>query len=362
MSPWVAFLLTLSIIIVVHELGHFLMARAVGVKVERFSLGFGPQLLRVTRGGTEYALSLFPFGGYVKMAGEATEIEEGPKKPWEYRARSVWERFSIVLAGPLINYLTGFGLFVLIFCVGAPVLSTKIGQVLEGYPAAQAGLQSGDRILSINGKPMDTWEDVTQSIHSQTGLVGLTVEREGKPFTLTLQPQLKEVTNLIGQKVRVSMVGITPSDEVESRRYPFSQAVFKAAQRIWTLTSLTLQALWRMLTGGLSIKESVTGPIGIFYLTSSVAKQGLISLLQLIAILSTSLGLFNLLPVPVLDGGHLLFLFLERVKGRPVSIRAQDLMTRVGLGLLALLLVVVTYNDLVKFKIADRLLSFLAGD
>ncbi len=360
MNSWLAFLITLSVIIFVHELGHFLMARIIGVKVERFSLGFGPRLLRVKPRETEYCLSLFPFGGYVKMAGESAEI--APSKPYEYRARTVWERFSIVFAGPFINYLVGFGLFVLIFWVGAPVLSTRVGQVLEGYPAASAGVKPGDRILAVNGKSVNGWEEMTQQIHSQTQSVRLTVERAGSSFTLSLRPKVNETTNLLGARVRIGMVGITPSDEIQSRRYPLPQAVFKAGQRVWSLTHLTLQALWRIVTGGLSVKESMTGPIGIFYITSAVAEQGLISLLQLIAVLSTSLGLFNLLPIPVLDGGHLLFLVVERFKGKPISSRVQEVMTQVGLGLLVLLLLVVTYNDFEKFQIAKRFLPFLGKD
>ncbi len=352
---WLAVVVTFSIIILVHELGHFLVARRVGVRVERFSLGFGPRLLKVRRGETEYVLSLFPIGGYVKMAGEESD-EGAPKRPWEYRARSVWERMGIVAAGPLVNYAVGFALFALIFLVGAPILTPKVGGILEGYPAASSELKVGDRILSVNNTRVETWEEMTRTIQRQVGTVALTVDRAGSVLSVTIQPSVREVTNLVGSKVRVGMIGITPSDEVQVRRYPLPQALVKAGERVWMLTSVTLQALWRMATGGLSIKDSVTGPIGIFVITSSVAEQGLISLLQLVALLSTSLGLFNLLPLPVLDGGHLAFLLVERLKGTPVSFRAQEMMTRVGLGLLVLLLVVVTVNDLARFRIADRLL------
>ena len=358
---WLAVVATFSAIILVHELGHFLMARWVGVKVERFSLGFGPRLFKVTRGETEYVLSLFPIGGYVKMAGEEND-ERAPKRPWEYRARSVAERMTIVAAGPVVNYFVGFTLFALIFLVGAPILTTKVGKILEGYPAASSELKVGDRILNVNDRRVETWEEMTRAIQSQSGAVNLTVDREGSILTVTVRPSVKEVTNLLGAKVRIGMIGITPSEEFQVKRYPLPKAVVKAGERVWMLTSLTLQALFRMATGGLSIKDSVTGPIGIFYITSSVAEQGLISLLQLVAILSTSLGLFNLLPLPVLDGGHLAFLLVERLKGTPVSPRAQEMMTRVGVGLLVLLLVVVTVNDLARFRIADRLLPFLGKE
>lgn len=356
MNPWLAFLLTLSLIILVHEWGHFIVARRIGVKVERFSFGFGPRLLGIVRGGTDYCVCLFPFGGYVKMAGESLESAlEEPKKPWEYRARSVGERMRIVLAGPLINYGLGFILFFFIFLVGAPVLTTQVGQVMEGYPAFEAGLKAADRILAINGRSMENWEEVTQAIHAERKRVDLDLERGGERLRLSVVPKVEEVNNLLGVKIRVGLIGITPSNEVVVHRYPVPQAFFKAAQRVWTLTDLTLRAFLRILTGGLSLKETVTGPIGIFHITSAVAEQGFISLLQFIAVLSTSLGLFNLLPIPVLDGGHLAFLLIERLRSKPVSLKVQETMTRIGLGLLLLLLVVVTYNDLEKFRFAERI-------
>jgi regulator of sigma E protease len=354
MLGWIAFLATLSTIVLLHEWGHFVMARRVGVRVERFSLGFGPKILGITRGGTEYALCLFPLGGYVKMAGES--MDQGPAlHPWEYRARTVGERVSIVLAGPLINYALGFLLFFAIYLIGAPILSTRIGQVIQDYPAARSGLREGDRILAINGKPMEGWEEVTRAIHGGRAPLVLTIERDGATLTQAVEPRLQEATNVLGVKTRIGMIGIVPSEEVITRRYPLPRALVKAADRVWSLTWLTLQALWRIGTGGLSLKESVTGPIGIFYITSSAAALGFLSLLQLTAVLSTSIGFFNLLPMPVLDGGHLAFLLIEKARGKPVSTRAQEGMTQVGFGLLLLLLLVVTYNDVVKFKLVERI-------
>lgn len=358
MNSWLAFLITLSLIILVHEWGHFICARIIGVKVDRFSFGFGPLLLRWTRGGTEYALSLLPFGGYVKLAGESEDgPSAAPANPWEYRGRSVTERGAIVLAGPLINYGLGFSLFFLVFMTGAPVFTSRVGHVLKGYPAAEAGLLEGDRILAVNGKPVDVWEQMTLAIQSQPDAVTLMVERAGKVFPQEVRPRVMERTNLFGRKIRTGMVGITPSDEVRIQRYPPLRAFLKAGCQVWFLTRATLQSLWAIVTGGLSLKESFTGPIGIFYITSSAAEQGIAPLLQLIAVLSASIGLFNLLPIPVLDGGHLLFLLLEKLRGRAVSLRIQEAMTRVGLGLLLLLLAVVTYNDLLRFNISGRIMG-----
>ncbi len=362
MNSWLAFLITLSLIILVHEWGHFICARLIGVKVERFSFGFGPLLLRWTRGGTEYVLSLLPFGGYVKLAGESEEGRAAdPAKPWEYRARSVAERGLIVLAGPLINYALGFLLFFFVFMAGSPVFTPRVGNVLKGYPAAEAGLKPGDRILAVDGRPVDAWEQMTLAIQARTDPVTLTVEREGKTFPQVVRPKVIERTNLFGTRTRTGMVGITPSDEVRIQRYSPPRAFLKAGAQVWFLTHETLKSLWAIATGGLSMKESFTGPIGIFYITSAVAEQGITPLLQLIAVLSTSIGLFNLLPVPVLDGGHLLFLAVEKLRGRAVSMLTQERMTRVGLGLLLLLLAVVTYNDLLRFNIGGKLMGLFGG-
>ena len=356
MISGLAFVVTLSLIILVHEWGHFVVARRIGVKVERFSFGFGPRLMTWTRAGTEYALSLLPFGGYVKLAGESAEAS-GPVRSWEYRGRSIGERMAIVLAGPFINYLLGFLLFAVVFTVGSPVFTTKVGRVLEGYPAAQAGIQPGDRILAVNGSPVDNWEEMTRQIQNQVESVTLRLDRGGQISSVVLNPKVREQRGFLNRK-RTGIVGITPSNEVRIQRYPLPQAVVRAWHQIWFLTGMTLQSLWNILTGRLSFKESFTGPIGIFHITSVVAQQGITPLLHLIAVLSTSIGLFNLLPIPVLDGGHVAFLAVERLHGKPVSLNSQERMTRVGLGVLLLLLAVVTYNDLLRFDIGGKLMAW----
>lgn len=361
MTGWLAFLVTLSLIILVHEWGHFAVARRIGVKVERFSFGFGPRLVGVVRGGTDYCVCLFPLGGYVKLAGETAEGSALiPPQPWEYRGRSVGQRALIVLAGPLVNYALGFLLFLLVFLIGAPVYTARVGKVLEGYPAAAAGLRPGDRVLAVDGVAVETWEEMTALLRAKTGPITLALERQGQRLDLGLTPRLSERKNLFGGTVRVALIGITPFGEVQTQRYPLGAAVWMSVQRIGFLTGVTLQALWRIATGGLSPTESITGPIGIFYLTASVAAEGWAPLFQLIAVLSTSIGLFNLLPLPVLDGGHLVFLGLERMRGRPVPARAQEVFYRLGLVFLLMVLVVVTYNDLIRFEVADRFLDLIS--
>ncbi len=357
MAPWMAFVLTLSLIILVHEWGHFFMARRIGVKVERFSFGFGPQLARFKRGGTEYCVCLLPFGGYVKLAGEAAEGSPTAAKRWEYRGRSVWERIAIVLAGPVINYVLGFVLFFLVFLVGAPVVTTEVGRLLEGFPAEQAGLQVGDKILSVNGSQVTSWEEMARRIRAQEDLVTLSILREGEEMIQVLKPRLTERKNLFGATVHTAQIGIVPAGEIQTQRYPPGEALLMSGRRVWFITHITLQVLWQIATGGISIKE-VTGPVGIFHITAAVAPEGLLPLLHLIAFLSVSIGLFNLLPIPVLDGGHIFFLLIEKIRGREVSIRVQENFVRVGLALLLLLVLVVTYNDLIRFNVFERIMKF----
>ncbi len=355
MISWLAFIFTLGAIVMIHEWGHFIVARLVGVKVERFSFGFGPVIWKKQGVQTEYVLSLLPLGGYVKLAGETDDEKRSPAKPWEYRSRPIGDKAAIILAGPLINYLLGFTLFFTVFVLGTGSLTPRVGRLMQGYPAAAAGLQVGDRITAVNGRPVQTWEEMTRAVQNSPDGVSLAIDRAGARFEKIIQPKISEQPPLFGKSKRIGMIGVVPSGEVIIRRYSVGRAFVKAGQQVWLLTISTIFSLWNIATGAMPLKESFTGPIGIFQITASVAQQGMVPLLQLIAILSTSIGFFNLLPVPVLDGGHLLFLAVEKLRGRPVSERAQENCVKVGMGLLLALLVVVTYNDLARMGAIGRL-------
>ncbi|OGX40672.1 MAG: RIP metalloprotease RseP [Omnitrophica WOR_2 bacterium RIFCSPHIGHO2_02_FULL_68_15] len=347
MTPLIL-LIALSILIIVHEAGHFVVARRCGVRVERFSIGFGPVLLRWRRGETDYAISAFPLGGYVKMAGEQGDGRTGAR--WEYGSQPVWRRAGIVLAGPLVNYATGILLFTFLFWAGSPTLMPTIGGVLEGYPAAAAGLRPGDRIVAVAGAPVESWEQVTARIRRQTSgaPVVLLIQREGAEQAITVTPTVRTGT-------RTAVVGLTPSDEVRIVRAPLPEAAVRGVGRAWDLTVMTGVSLWQMVTGALPLKESLTGPVGIFYITSSAAALGWRYLVQLFAVLSVSLAIFNLLPLPVLDGGHLAFLLIERIRRRPVSLKIQEVATQAGMVFLIGMLLVVTYHDLSRFQLVSRL-------
>ena len=355
------FAIVLSVLIIVHEWGHFYMAKRLGIRVERFSVGFGPKVFGVKKGETEYQLSLFPVGGYVKLAGESRE-EPLKGERWEYLSRSVGERFSVVFAGPFLNYLLAFFVFSAVFIIGNPQMTSRIGKVLEGYPAYETGLQEGDRILSIDGKEIHYWEEVLETVHRASDRpMRIVVERKEKEMTFALRPRQVEEKDLLGEKKKFSLIGISPSEEVVSVKYPVPQAFLMAAKQEWHVTALTLLALSRMVTGHLALKESLTGPIGIFMITDQAVRLGLAYLLQIVALLSTSLAIFNVLPIPVLDGGHLFFLVLERLKGKPVSERIQDVSRQVGTALLIALMLVVFYNDFSRFKVFEKISRFFGG-
>ena len=348
----ILFLLVLSVLVIIHEFGHFIAARKMGVKVEKFSFGFGPKLLGIKRGETEYIISLVLLGGYVKMAGDEPASAVG--RPWEFLSKSVGQRFGIIFSGPLLNYLLGFVLFWFVFFAGSPVATSKVGSVLKGYPAETSKILAGDRIIAVDGKTTKYWEELTDIIHNKKeGDLTLKVERSTpsgvRTLEMKLMPQRKEITDIFGKKRAISLIGIAPSDEIVSVRYGFFQSFFKASEQIYRLTTVTCQSLFFMITGKLSVKESVTGPIGIYMITTKAAQLGIVYLLQLVAILSASLAIFNLLPVPVLDGGHILFLLIEKIRGKPLSEKFQGIAMQVGLALLIALMLFASYGDLFKF-------------
>lgn len=352
-----AITITFATIIFVHELGHFLVARWLGVRVEVFSLGFGPRLLSLTRGQTEYRLALIPLGGFVKMSGESVDVA-GPVRPWEFRAKTVGQRIGIAIAGPIMNYLFAFLLFTVIFMSGGSGLTVpmeaKIGKVLADYPAAQAGLQAGDRILKIDSAPVKNWNEVVKQISSRTAPITFELLRGQQAMRVTVTPDIEDAINAGGETVRVGRVGIMPV-----HRYLPHIAMVKACQEIWNLNVMTVQGIAQVITGRREVKETFGGPVRIFMWTSAAASLGLLYLMQFIGVISVALGFFNLLPIPVLDGGHIAFMVAEKIKGSPVSFRVQEGLTWAGLSFLLLLVVVVTYHDLVSSGLMARAAGLL---
>ncbi len=350
--------IVLGLLIIIHELGHFIACRLSGVKVEKFSIGFGPEIFYWQGRETRYALSLFPLGGFVKPAGEsASEVTaQGGLRPGDYLSAPLTHRIFIVAAGVLMNYLLAFFLFTAIFMMGRPIPGTTLGGFIKGYPAEASGLQAGDRILEVGSERVQTWSELTTALEkSETPEVMLVVEREGRAIPIPIQPKVDEVTDLFGNPVKLKRLGITPHPEA----YVFERyGLWGSLKRAWEieafLTVMTHKAIYYLLIGKLSMK-TISGPIGIVAMTGDAARLGLPYLLQLTATLSVSLAVMNLLPIPALDGGHLLFLLIEGIRRKRVSLQAQERATQVGFVLLLVFAGFVIYNDLVNIEIFEKI-------
>lgn len=342
------FLFILGLLIVVHELGHLAAAKKIGVKVEKFSLGFGWKLFSRKRHDTEYSLSAIPLGGYVKLAGD--NLQEYKGKEYEYYSKSPSKRALVIFCGPFLNYVLGLLFFCLIYFLGYPTLTTKIGGVMDDFGAKAAGIMKDDRIIAIDGQRVKYWEDMQKIIQGkkEAATVKLSVLRGGQELAMVVRIKQEQFDDSVGGKRTVGLLGITPEGEIEKIRYGPLQSIGHGMERTWFLTALTYKALWRMVTGKLSMRESMAGPLVIFDFTSKAARLGIIPLLNLLATLSISLGIFNLLPLPILDGGHIVLLGLEKVRGKHLSLKAERVVTQTGFSLIIAIAVLVTYNDFVR--------------
>lgn len=357
-----AFLFVLGILVLVHEFGHFIVARMFKVRVEIFSIGFGKKIFSLKKRDTEYRISLVPLGGYVKLAGEnPTEARKG--EDWEMLSKSPGERAAIVSAGPIFNYLIAFVLFSLVFFVGIPTPTTMVGEVGSGYPAEKAGLQKGDRIIAVDGKEVKFWEDLSSLIHSKTEgrQIELEIQRNEQNFTVSIIPKVELTKNIFGEDIKIGLVGITQSNEEKIARYGFLESIQLGAKYIVLITKGFCFAFYRIILGKMSVRASFGGPILIFQLAGRAAESGFMKLLFMTAVLSVNLAIINLFPIPVLDGGHLLFLFFEKLKGKPASIRVQEIAMRIGLSLLVTLMIFVFYNDLARIGFFEKVISFIKG-
>ncbi|MFH1519172.1 MAG: RIP metalloprotease RseP [Candidatus Omnitrophota bacterium] len=336
-----------SALIVIHEFGHYLIAKRSGVKVEKFALGFGPVLFKLKGKETEFLFCAFPLGGYVKLAGDTRSEHKG--FGYEFLSKPIGVRSKIVFAGPMFNYLLALILFCIIATIGFPYPDSVVGSVLKDYPAETAGVKAGDRVLAVDGKKVENWADMAAIIYRAKDKVKLRIEREGKITSLDIALCQKEITDDFGKKKDVSIVGIAASSEVKIVKYGFPQNLIKGAEALLNLTFLVIKGFILMILGIIPFKEAVAGPVGIYYITSEMVKIGIVATLHLVAALSVSLAVINLFPIPVLDGGHLLFFFLEKLRGTPLSERTEEALTRLGFGFLILLIAFVFYNDIVRF-------------
>ena len=446
MTTVVAFIVVIGILILIHELGHFVVARWVGVGVERFSIGFGPVLFRWRGKETEYCLSIIPMGGYVKMMGEENPLEGGETLPYDpsqaFALKPLWARFLIVFAGPGMNFVLAAVIFMIVLAtVGRPVWPAVIGRVTPGGPAAAAGLRTGDAVVRVDagrvaywedldravaassGRPLrltvtrdgaqervtvtprltevrdpifkearDSWElgvgpqltpqigsvnpgspadkagvrardlvvavagqpvftpeELMQSIQKRAGQTfDVTVEREGRRLTLPVTASTVKEKNATGQEVEVGRIGVgIVTKTVNYEPYPPPTAVWYGVVKTWDMTALTAKGLWKIVSRQID-SSNIVGPIQIASEAGRQAKEGAASLALFTAIISVNLALLNLLPVPMLDGGHLFFFVIEAIMGRPLSLRKREAAQQLGFVLLMLLMVYALYNDLVR--------------
>ncbi|HXV22860.1 MAG TPA: RIP metalloprotease RseP [Alphaproteobacteria bacterium] len=357
------FLVVLTVLVFVHELGHYLVARRNGVRVEVFSVGFGPELFGVTdRAGTRWKFSAIPFGGYVKMfgdAGAASQPSEAVKtmtaqeRAVAFQHKRLGQRAAIVVAGPLANFLFAVVMLLALFTTaGEPFTPPIVGGVEPDTAAAQAGLQEGDRIVEVDGSRIERFEDITRIVQlrpDQTMVIR--VEREGEQLELTATPRLSVQTDNFGNEHRVGLLGIK-SGPREHRKLDPASATWRAVVETVRLTGSMLEAIGQMIVG-VRDAEEIGGPIAIAKMSGDVAQLGIDQLLWFMAVLSINLGMINLFPVPMLDGGHLLFYGIEALRGRPLGERAQEWGFRIGLALVLTLMLFATWNDLTKIIFKD---------
>ena len=356
------FLFVLTIVVFFHELGHFLVARLCCVRVLTFSVGFGPEIVGFNdRHGTRWKISAIPLGGYVKFFGDEDAAStpdqsslssmSAAEQKDSFHHKSVGRRAAIVAAGPIANFILAILIFAAIFTFyGRPSTSARVDAIQPESAAAQAGFVVGDVIVAINGRPIETFAEMQRVVSTNAGQqLTVTVERGGATQDLRATPSLREVKDNFGNVHRIGVLGITRSmgaSDAQLEKVPAPQAVVMGAQETWFVIDRTLSYIGGIFTGRESA-DQLGGPIRIAQVSGQVATVGFIAIMNLAAVLSVSIGLLNLFPVPLLDGGHLLFYAIEAIRGKPLSERAQEMGFRIGLALVVMLMIFATFNDII---------------
>ena len=345
-----SFIIVLGVLIFFHELGHFLVARLFGVGVEKFSLGFGPRLVGKTIGITDYRISAVPLGGYVKMVGEEPDAQIDPEKiPLSFTHKHVLKRILIVAAGPAFNLLLAVVIFFAIFQIsGTYILAPRIGKVAPGSPAESADLRAGDTIEAIDGQPVASWEEMAEIISGSNGrILNITVLRDAEQRVLSVRANLQTTKNIFGEDVQRYVIGISASGDMQSKELSTGAAITESVIQTYNIAKLTVVSVVKLIQGTVSAK-TLGGPIMIAQMAGKQAEAGALNLVFFIALISINLAILNFLPIPVLDGGHLLFFLLELVIGRPVNLKIREIAQQVGIFILLLLMVFVFYNDITR--------------
>ncbi|MBI3676539.1 MAG: RIP metalloprotease RseP [Proteobacteria bacterium] len=358
-----AFLFVITVVVFFHELGHFSMARAFGIRVETFSIGFGPAIVKwMDRKGTQWKISWIPLGGYVKFFGDldaasvpdrehVKSLSEDERK-FAYPLRPVYQRAAVAAAGPVANFILAVVILTILFAfVGARTASTYVGDVTPKSPAAEAGIKAGDKIVAVNGKKLTYFGDVRDAVAAGKGKpLDVQLLRGGKSFDVTIKPRSILTKDIYGTPVTFTGIGVAYAMTPQNTLYvpvPLAKAPEAAVSEVWAIVDTTFTYLGRMISGRADTTQ-LSGPIGIAKVSKSAASQGPYALIYLAALISVSIGLINLFPIPILDGGHLLYYGCEAAMGRPLGERAQDVGFRLGLAVVLGLLLLTTWNDLVR--------------
>ena len=358
----VPFLFVLSLVVFFHELGHFLVARLCGVRILVFSIGFGPELVGFNdRHGTRWKIAAVPLGGYVKFFGDenAASVPDGARldamnegdRAQSFFFQPVSKRAAIVVAGPMANFILAIAIFAVIFMLyGKQTMSARVDAVQADSAAAAAGFQPGDIVIAINGQAIDNFTDMQRIVSESAGdTLNIEVDRKGTQLVLQATPALKEVKDNFGNVHRIGILGISRSMAADDLKFqPVSppQAVWMGVQETWFVVDRTLSYIGGVVVGR-EAADQLGGPIRIAQISGQVATIGFVALIHLAAVLSVSIGLLNLFPIPLLDGGHLLFYSIEAMRGRPLSERAQEVGFRIGLAIVVMLMIFATFNDIV---------------
>ncbi len=346
----VAAIVAFGVLVFLHELGHFLVAKKAGVGVLTFSIGFGPKVLIRRYGETEYCVSAFPLGGYVKMVGEDPQEDVGAGDlDRSFAHRSLASRTAIVVAGPGANFLLAMAVFLFVFMVfGVPYRTAEVGGVKAGSPAAGAGLEAGDRVVMVRDRPVRSWDQLSAAVRASQGRpLHLGVARGEREFSVTLSPERGERQTLLGEIEETWLIGVQSAGTVEVERKNPLAAARLAVSRTVEITLLTLEVLVKMVVGRVD-SSNLGGPVMIVQMAGEQAQRGVASYLFLLALLSINLGVLNLLPIPMLDGGHLLFFLIEAVRGKPLEAHQRERAQQMGLVLLLFVMGYAFYNDLAR--------------
>jgi regulator of sigma E protease len=351
----VYFVIFLGVLIFVHELGHFLACKAIGVTVTKFSLGFGPRVIGKKIGNTDYRISAIPLGGYVRMLGDdPSEKTSAKERPFSFLTQANWKKAVIVGAGPVFNLIFAVLVLWVVFMAGVLVVDPVLGELKPGYPAEMAGMKPGDRIVEVNGRPVTEWESMAEAIKGSDGNeIVFKVIRNGTEMVFRVKPIFEEGLSDIMTPEKKYMVGITPSGEFHSERLGPLAAMVEGMRETGRLIYLTFLVIGKMFTGEVAL-NTIGGPILIAKVAGEAARLGIMPYLHFMALISINLAILNLLPVPVLDGGHLLFFTIEGIIRRPISLRVKEIALQIGLGLLILLMILAFYFDIERLIVSGQ--------